>query len=180
MQIIESHSNSVSSVAFSNNGQLLASGSLAHTIKLWDAATGALKHTLENYSNSVSSVAFSNNGQLLASGSLAHTIKLWDAATGALKHILENHSNSVTSVAFSNNGQLLASCSHDNTIKLWDAATGALKHDISTDGVATSVEFSEHLPLLISNIGSFDIQNCYENFSTSSEKVAEISLEADQ
>ncbi|EHA17705.1 hypothetical protein ASPNIDRAFT_129918, partial [Aspergillus niger ATCC 1015] len=94
MQTIESHSNSVSSVAFSNNGQLLASGSLAHTIKLWDAATGALKHTLEDYSNSVSSVAFSSNGQLLASGSLAHTIKLWDAATGALKHTLEGHSNS--------------------------------------------------------------------------------------
>ncbi|KAI2967299.1 hypothetical protein CBS147324_7076 [Aspergillus niger] len=93
---------------------------------------------------------------------------------------LEGHSYAVTSVAFSNNRQLLASGSGDKTIKLWDAATGALKHDISTDDVATSVEFSEHLPLLISNIGSFDIRNCYESFLTSSEKVAEVSLEADR
>ncbi|PYH59942.1 WD40 repeat domain-containing protein [Aspergillus niger CBS 101883] len=177
---LEGHSNRVYSVVFSNNGQLLASGSDDKTIKLWDAATGTLKHTLEGHSGLVYSVAFLNNGQLLASGSYDKTIKLWDAATGTLKHTLEGHSNWVYLVAFSNNGQLLASGSHDKTIKLWDAATGALKHDISTDDVATSIEFSEHLPLLISNIGSFDIRNCYESFLTSSEKVAEISLEADQ
>ncbi|KAI2864664.1 hypothetical protein CBS13152_11162 [Aspergillus niger] len=136
--------------------------------------------TLEGHSYAVTSVAFSNNGQLLASGSGDKTIKLWDAATGTLKHTLEGHSDPVYSVAFSNNGQLLASGSQDKTIKLWDAATGALKHDISTDDVATSVEFSEHLPLLISNIGSFDIRNCYESFLISSEEVAEVSLEADR
>ncbi|BCR98241.1 uncharacterized protein AKAW2_31560S [Aspergillus luchuensis] len=177
---LKSHSGLVYSVAFSNNGQLLASGSGDKTIKLWDAATGTLKHTLEGHSDPVYSVAFSNNGQLLASGSYDKTIKLWNAATGTLKHTLEGHSDPVYSVAFSNNGQLLASGSGDKTIKLWDAATGALKHDISTDDVATSVEFSEHLPLLISNIGSFDIRNCYESFLTSSEKVAEVSLEADR
>ncbi|OJJ65577.1 hypothetical protein ASPBRDRAFT_201704 [Aspergillus brasiliensis CBS 101740] len=174
---LESHSEMVHSVAFSDNGQLLASGSYDKTIKLWDAATGALKHTLEGHSGSVHSVAFSNNGQLLASGSYDKTIKLWDAATGALKYTLEGHSWSVTSVVFSNNGQLLASSSDDNTIKLWDAATGALKHDISTDDVATDVKFSEHLPLLITNIGSFNIQSCHESFSTS-EKVTQISLSA--
>ncbi|PYH52143.1 purine and uridine phosphorylase, partial [Aspergillus niger CBS 101883] len=47
MQTLEGHSDSVSSVAFSGDGQLLASGSYDETIKLWDAATGALKHTLE-------------------------------------------------------------------------------------------------------------------------------------
>ncbi|KAL3251159.1 hypothetical protein ABHI18_010792 [Aspergillus niger] len=177
---LEGHSNSVNSITFSNNGQLLASGSWDKTIKLWDAATGALKHTLEGHSNWVTSVAFSNNGQLLASGSGDNTIKLWNAATGALKHILEGYSNSVTSVAFSGDGQLLASGSHDNTIKLWDATTGALKHDISTDDVATDIHFSEQLPLLITNIGSFDIRNCYESFSTPSEKVAEVSLGADR
>ncbi|KAI2820484.1 hypothetical protein CBS115989_3614 [Aspergillus niger] len=174
------HDYLVDDLIFSNNEQLLASGSDDKTIKLWDAATGTLKHILEGHSGLVYSVAFSNNGQLLASGSGNKTIKLWNAATGALKHTLENHSNPVYSVAFSNNGQLLASGSHDKTIKLWNAATGALKHDISTNNMATSVEFSEHLPLLISNIGSFDIRNYYESFLTSSEKVAEISLEADQ
>ncbi|KAI3048959.1 hypothetical protein CBS147353_11689 [Aspergillus niger] len=134
--------------------------------------------TLEGHSGSIHSVAFSNNGQLLASGSWDNTIKLWDAATGAPKHTLEGHSDWICSVAFSNNGQLLAFSSFDNTIKLWDAAMGTLKHDISTDHVATDIRFSEQLPLLITNIGSFDIRNCYESFSTSSEKVMELSLAA--
>ncbi|KAE8326170.1 hypothetical protein BDV39DRAFT_193890 [Aspergillus sergii] len=84
-------------------------------------------------------------------------------------------------VAFSGDSQLLASGSNDNTIKLWDPATGALKHNISTDGVVTNIKFSEHLPLLTTNIGSFDIQICYGNLSFNSvKKVTEVSLEADR
>ncbi|GKZ94884.1 hypothetical protein AnigIFM59636_008615 [Aspergillus niger] len=175
---LEGHSGTVASVAFSGDGQLLASSSDDNTIKLWHAATGAFKHTLEGYSGSVFLVVFLGDGQLLASSSDDNTIKLWDAATSALKHTLEGHSSTVYSVAFSGDGQLLASSSYDRTIKLWDAATGALKHDISTDDVATDIQFSEQLPLLITNIGSFDIRNCYERFSTSSENVMEISLAA--
>ncbi|GLA33115.1 hypothetical protein AnigIFM63326_002394 [Aspergillus niger] len=174
---LEGHSRSVHSVAFSGNSQLLASSSHDKTIKLWDTATGALKYTLEGYSRSVYLVTFSGDGQLLAFGPSDNTIKLWDTATGTLKHTLEGHSDWVHSVGFSGNSQLLASSSYDKTIKLWDTATGALKHDISTDHVATDVEFSEHLPLLITSTGSFDIRNCYESFLTS-RKVTQVSLAA--
>ncbi|KAL4935443.1 hypothetical protein BDV06DRAFT_217427 [Aspergillus oleicola] len=68
---------------------------------------------------------------------------------------------------------------HSNSVRsLWDAATGALKHSISTDHIATTIKFSEHLPLLITNIGSFDIQKWYKSFLISSEKVIEVSLTA--
>ncbi|GKZ97273.1 hypothetical protein AnigIFM59636_012026 [Aspergillus niger] len=154
---LEDYSSPINSVAFSGDGQLLASSSYDDIIKLWDAATGALKYTLEGYSDLIYSVAFSGDGQLLASGSHDKTIKLWNTATGAFKHTLEGYSSLVYSVVFSGDGQLLVSGSYDKTIKLWDAATGAFKHDISTDDVATDVGFSEHLPLLITNIGSFDI-----------------------
>jgi WD40 repeat protein len=69
LQTLESHSHWVWSVAFSQDGQLLASGSEDKTIKLWDPTTGALKHTLEGHSDPILSVAFSQDGQLLASGS---------------------------------------------------------------------------------------------------------------
>jgi WD40 repeat protein len=133
--------------------------------------------TLEGHSRWVESVAFSPDGRLLASGSDDETIKLWDPATGALKHTLEGHSGSVASVAFSPDGRRLASGSSDRTIKLWDPATGALEHTLDTHSIITNIEFSKQLPRLITNMGFFDIQVCYETPpSNSSEKVVEVSL----
>jgi WD40 repeat protein len=124
MQTLEGHLGPVMSVAFSGDGQMLASGSDDDTIKLWDTKTGAELHTLKGHSDQVTSVAFSSDGQMLASGSGDHTIKLWDAKTGAELQTLKGHTDQITSVAFSDDGQMLASGSGDRSIKLWDAKTG--------------------------------------------------------
>lgn len=92
---------------------------------------------------------------------------------------LEDHSAWVPSVAFSGDGQLLASGAGDDTIKLWDPTTGTLEHTLRTDGVVSNIEFSKHLPQLITNLGSFDIRICYKSFSSNPfAKVTEVSLEA--
>jgi len=51
------------SVAFSPDGKQVVSGSDDRTVRLWDAATGALQQTLEGHSDLVSSVAFSPDGK---------------------------------------------------------------------------------------------------------------------
>ncbi|KAI9785620.1 MAG: hypothetical protein M1816_000367 [Peltula sp. TS41687] len=154
LQTLEGHSGAVSSVAFSADGKLIASGSADQTVKLWDAATGALQQTLEGHSGGVMSVAFSADGKLIASGSADRTVKLWDAATGALQQTLEGHSDQVFSVAFSADGKLIASGSI-RTVNLWDAATGALQQTLEghSDGVK-SVAFSADGKLIAS--GSYD------------------------
>jgi hypothetical protein len=100
------------------------------TIKLWDATSGALQHTLEGHSGYVSAIAFSPDGNILASASYDETVKLWDAESGAMQHRLKGHSSSVNAVAFSPDGKMLASASGDRTVKLWDAASGALHYTL--------------------------------------------------
>ena len=78
------HSALVTSVAFSPDGARVLSGSGDTTIKLWDAATGALIRTFEGHSAWVHSVAFSRDGTRVLSGSGDGTVRIWNRETGQL------------------------------------------------------------------------------------------------
>ncbi|RYP72075.1 hypothetical protein DL771_004406 [Monosporascus sp. 5C6A] len=93
-QTFESHSDWVDTVAFSPDGQLLTSGSIDNTIRIWDTKTGTLLQTLEGHSDWVDTVAFSPDGQLLTSCSYDKT--LWDTAIGALKQRPDGHDHGQT------------------------------------------------------------------------------------
>ena len=84
--ILKGHTESVMSVAFSPNGQILASASVDKTIKFWDVATGKEQAALQG-TQAVSFVAFSPDGRMLASagGDISNApgeLKVWDIAIG--------------------------------------------------------------------------------------------------
>jgi len=129
LKTLTGHSEAVSSVSFSSDDKLIASGSNDKTIKLWNAAEGQLLKTLTGHSESVSSVSFSSDGKLIASGSNDKTIKLWRVADGQLLKTLAGHSEGISSMSFSPTDETLISyaAGWDGTVKLWSSDGSLLK-----------------------------------------------------
>lgn len=124
LHTLTGHKNLIYSVAFSPNGEVVASGSDDKTIKLWRVEDGQEIVTLTGHANSVYTVAFSPDGQMLASSSHDKTVKIWRMKDGQEIRTLRGHINSVYGAAFSPDGEIIASSSWDKTIKIWRVKDG--------------------------------------------------------
>src|SRR5262245_37069054 len=109
----------VNSVAFSPDGQYVASGSGDRSVKVWRLANGTLVSNRFDHTQRVNAVAFSRNGQWLASGSDDDTAKLFRTSDWGLVRTFAGHTNDVLSVAFSPDSKRLATGSWDGTVRLW-------------------------------------------------------------
>jgi WD40 repeat protein len=113
-------------LAWSPDGQTIASGSNDHIVYLWDTQISKLPRTFTGHTRVVTSVTWSPDGQMLASGSDDNTVRLWNVQAGTSLWTLKGHRRNVTSVAWSGDGHTLASASDDGTIRVWNTKNGKL------------------------------------------------------
>jgi WD40 repeat protein len=104
LQTLEGHYGPISMVVFSPDGQLVASSSCDHPVRLWNVQTGDSRALFKGRANSVWNVVFSPNGHFVAAISDDHTVRLWDAQTGDSRAVLKGHSDRVFNVVFSPDG----------------------------------------------------------------------------
>lgn len=152
VRALESQAGKALSVAWSQDGTLVASGGKDTGITVWAANTGEPLQTLRRDApglnarrRGIVSLAFSPDGLLLAGGGDDGGISLWDLQTGKPVKTLSGHTDPVHSVAFTPNGQLLASTSggsYDYTLRLWSVPTGAALKTVNLSADAHSVAFS--------------------------------------
>ncbi len=116
------HPASINGLAFSPDGQVLASMSGAD-IRLWDVASHEQRTVLAGDVKYYFGLEFSPDGRLLAAAD-DHTVRLWDVASEETRTILTGHTGPVYALAFSPDGQLLASAAEDETVRLWEVESG--------------------------------------------------------
>ena len=113
----------VNSVAWSPDGQKIASASADTNVQVWNASTGNTILTYRGHSSTVNAVAWSPNGKRIASASNDRTVQVWDATTGETLFTYRGHSKEVHSVTWSPNGTRIASAGYDATVQVWHIGT---------------------------------------------------------
>jgi WD40 repeat protein len=139
---LNGESATVSAVALSPGGKLLAAGGDDHAVHLWDTATGRQLAVLGGFAGRVRSIAFSPDGTVLAAGSDDDTIRLWNPATRTETAVLRGAAGAIEDLAFGPDATLLASASADGEVRLWNPVSRQLERVLASGGKATSVAFS--------------------------------------
>jgi WD40 repeat protein len=154
--------NAISSLAFSPDGQLIATGegtryatSNGGAVRIYCASTGQVKRALKVDAGTygVQSISFSPKGDMVAAGCHNGNIFFVDAAAGEIKSSLSGHSHWVYSVAWSPDGTKLASGSWDKTVRIWEGATGKQLWQLSGEKQINSVAFSPDGSLIAAGDG---------------------------
>jgi serine/threonine protein kinase len=118
----DSHGSKIYALAFSTNGQLLASASADQKIRLWNTDKWSLMYTFDGHHQSVTSLGFLPNSEILVSAGADRSIRFWDTTKKqSIKVMSDVHSATIHQLAITN--RYIASASADHTIKLQDLQT---------------------------------------------------------
>ncbi len=119
---LSGHKLQISALAFSPDGQMLASGEGNYArrsadVRVWRASDGELLQTLSDHPDRITDLAFTDDGLLyVASG---NRVYVWRVSDGTLLYRLEGHTFAVSDLALSPDGATLATGSRDGTVRLW-------------------------------------------------------------
>jgi WD40 repeat protein len=124
--LVGSSSGKITTLAFSPDGQTLASAGYYSPIAIWEMTHKTAEMALQNSPETVPSLSFSPDGAILAAADLDGNVRIWNTGSWSLAHVLRADADGVRHLAFSPDGKLLATVGQDRTIRLWHTAAWEL------------------------------------------------------
>jgi WD40 repeat protein len=173
---LATYADKISTLAFSPDGNTLASGSSDSSVILWSVMSDRsdwFSQLLTGHDGPINSITISSDGKTLASGDSNGNIILWDLdqrrfrkkLTGEQEGISDEQRRDVYCLAFSPDGKTLVSGSDNEKITLWDVANNQqLKSFQAHSNFTRSVAFSPDGQTLASSGG--DKKICLWNVTT--------------
>ncbi|XP_050305547.1 periodic tryptophan protein 2 homolog [Anthonomus grandis grandis] len=141
----QGHANNMSCVAYSGDGQLLATGGHDGKVKLWNIGSGFCFVTFSEHSSAITAISFSGNKKFVVSASLDGTVRAYDVIRYRnFKTFTSPRPVQISCVAVDGSGEFVAAGGQDVfEIYLWSIKTGRLLEIVSGhEGPVAGLAFS--------------------------------------
>lgn len=143
------HDGPVTQAEWNEDESLILTRSDDGTAKVWDAASGELRHTLSHL-GWIKQAEWNEDESLILTRSSDGNVKVWDAGSGELRHTL-SHDDSVWQAEWNGIGSLILTQGGGWTAKVWDVGSGELRHTLFHDGLVTHAEWNEDESLILTS-----------------------------
>ncbi len=127
----ENTGQAITSLKFSDNGRMMAIGTIKGQVRILDVSNGYVAASLSGHTARVNQICFNHADTKLATASFDHTVRIWDLANYYNQPvILDDHKDWVWSIAFSKDDDYLFAGCRDKLVRAWIMDIHTLSQDI--------------------------------------------------
>jgi WD40 repeat protein len=128
---LKGHRGSVMTVAFSPDGQQVATGSFDNTAMVWDAKTGAaISEPMQHGGPFWYAVAISGDGRTVVTGCDDHTVRIWDIATARPIGPMLRHEAALRTAVFTNDDSQIITGTSAGKTRIWNVWRSPMEGEV--------------------------------------------------